>query len=165
MSSFLESDLDGAIKANDDSALEKVIASSDRYISEPAAEMRFSYTLRFFRGTHRWKAFADLIDSARNSKNKLDPNEINSYSWTIYEQCSDKKIVARATGWMSEAVIQSPSYMLLDTYAALLYKNGDLKKAQQYAETAIEEGKKEKEDFKETQELLNKINASLEKKL
>ena len=99
------------------------------------------------------------------SNDKPDPNVINSYGWTIYEQCADKEIVARATAWMSDAVVQSPSYMLLDTYAALLYKSGDLKKAKQYAETAIEAGKKEKQDFKETQELLDKINASIEKKL
>jgi len=55
--------------------------------------------------------------------------------------------------------------MLLDTYAALLFKSGDLKKAKEYAETAIEAGKKEKQDFQETQELLKNINAAIEKKL
>jgi thioredoxin-related protein len=164
-SSFLSSDLSEAINANSESMLDNVIASSDKYLSEPAAEMRFSYRLRFYRGTQRWKAFADLIDSARNSNDKPDPNVINSYSWTIYEHCADKEIVVRATAWMSDAVVQNPSYMLLDTYAALLYKSGDLKKAKQYAETAIEAGKNEKQDFKETQQLLDKINASLEKKL
>ncbi len=55
--------------------------------------------------------------------------------------------------------------MLLDTYAALLYKSGDLNKAKQYAETAIETGKKDNEEVQETEELLKKINASLDKKL
>jgi len=164
-SSFLASDLNDAIKSNSEPMLDIVIASSEKYVSEPAAEMRFNYRLRFYRGTQRWRAFANLIDSAMASNDKPDPNVINSYGWTIYEQCADKEIVARATAWMSDAVVQSPSYMLLDTYAALLYKSGDLKKAKQYAEIAIEAGKKEKQDFKETQELLDKINASIEKKL
>ncbi len=163
--SFIASDLNDAIKASSEPMLENVMASSEKYISEPAAEMRFNYKLRFYRGTQRWNAFADLIDSAMRSNDKPDPNVINSYSWTIYEKCADKGIVARATAWMSDAVAQSPSYMLLDTYAALLYKSGDLKKAKQFAETAIEAGKKEKQDFKETQELLDKINTSIEKKL
>lgn len=55
--------------------------------------------------------------------------------------------------------------MLLDTYAALLFKNGELKKAKQYAELAISTGKKENEEVNETESLLKKINASLEKKL
>jgi len=66
---------------------------------------------------------------------------------------------------MSDAVVASPRYMLLDTYAALLYKNGELTKAKEYAETAIASGKKENEDVSETEALLKKINAALEKKL
>ena len=82
----------------------------------------------------------------------------------VYQQCDDKKVVARAAKWMSEVVEKSPKYMLLDTYAALLYKSGDMKKAKLYAETAIETGKKNKEDVQETVELLKKINGSLEEK-
>ena len=165
VAAFISSDLDNAIKANDETSLEKVIVASGKYLGAPSDDMRFSYRLRFYRGTNRWRPFADLIDSARNSANKPDENVINSYSWAIYELCSDKDIISRATKWMSEAVVTSPRYMLLDTYAALLFKNGEMKKAKQFAETAIETGKQEKEDVSETQELLKKINASLEKKL
>ena len=66
---------------------------------------------------------------------------------------------------MSEVIKTNPSYIILDTYAALLFKNGEPTKAKQYAELAIETGKKDKEDVQETEELLKKINASLEKKL
>jgi hypothetical protein len=65
---------------------------------------------------------------------------------------------------MSDFVEKRPTYMLLDTYAALLFKNGELKKAKQYAELAIETGKKENEEVRETEVLLKKINGSLEKK-
>jgi hypothetical protein len=82
----------------------------------------------------------------------------------VYQQCDDKEVVARATKWMNDVVAISPKYMLLDTYAALLYKSGDLKKAKLYAETAIETGKRDKEDVQETEELLKKINGSLEEK-
>ena len=164
-STFLAADLNAAIKANDPGKLEEVIASSARYLNEPEGDLRLAYTLRFDQETERWKAYAGLIDSTRKSANPPDPNVINNYSWAIYEHCPDKEIVSRAIVWMSEAVVQSPSYMLLDTYAALLFKSGDLKKAKEYAETAIEAGKKEKQDFQETQELLKNINAAIEKKL
>ena len=164
VSTFLSADLASAVKTNDESALEKVIAASEKYVGGPVDETRLNYRLRFYHGTKRWNAFADLIDSAKNTAGSLDENAINSYSWTIYQQCDDKEIVARATHWMSEVVTVSPKYMLLDTYAALLYKSGDLKKAKLYAENAIETGKRDKEDVQETEELLKKINGSLEKK-
>lgn len=165
ISTFLSSDLVSAVKANDESALEKVIAASDKYIGGPAGETRFNYRLRFYSGTNRWISFADLIDSAKHSGNSLDENALNSYSWTIYLRCDNKEVVARATQWMSNVVVASPKYMLLDTYAALLYKSGDLNRAKQYAELAIETGKKDNEDVQETEELLKKINTSLDKKL
>ncbi len=164
ISTFLSSDLSNAVKANDESALEKVIAASEKYVGGGVDETRLNYRLRFYHGTKRWIAFADLIDSAKNSGSGLDENVMNSYSWMVYQQCDNKEVIARATKWMSNVIEKSPKYMLLDTYAALLYKSGDLKKAQQYAETAIETGKKDKEDIQETEELLKKINGSLEKK-
>ncbi|HTR82575.1 MAG TPA: thioredoxin fold domain-containing protein [Bacteroidota bacterium] len=165
VSTFLASDLTSAIKANDETALAKVIASSEKYMSQPANEIEFNDKLRFDVGTNRWTSYADLIDSAKQSSAKMDPNAVNDYSWTVYTSCPDKAVVARATKWMSEAISESPMYMLLDTYAALLFKNGELENAKKYAEIAIDEGKKEKEDYKSTEELLKKINASLEKKL
>jgi thioredoxin-related protein len=164
VSSFLTADLAGAIKANDESALENIMSASQKYIDEPVGEMRLNYRMRFYRGTNRWTPFANLIDSLKASSNGSDENAMNSYSWAIYEKCDDNQVVARATKWMSDVVEKSPTYMLLDTYAALLFKNGELKKAKQYAELAIETGKKENEEVKETEALLKKITASLEKK-
>jgi len=97
-----------------------------------------------------------LLTAQKNSGNGLDENVMNNYSWMVYQQCDDKEVVARATKWMSDVAEKSPKYMLLDTYAALLYKSGDLKKAKLYAETAIETGKRDKEDVQETEELLKK---------
>ena len=164
VSSFLTLDLASAIKANDENALEAIMAASQKYLDEPIPEMRLNYRMRFYRGTNRWAAFANLIDSLRNSPDKPDANVMNSYSWAIYEKCDDKQVVARAANWMSDVVEKSPTYMLLDTYAALLFKNSELKKAKQYAELAISTGKKENEDVSETESLLKKINASLERK-
>ena len=164
VSTFLSSDLAAAIKANDESGLEKILVASNKYFGGSSNELQFSYRLGFYGGTKRWTPFANLIDSAKNSGNGLDENVMNNYSWMVYQQCDDKEVVARATKWMSDVAEKSPKYMLLDTYAALLYKSGDLKKAKLYAETAIETGKRDKEDVQETEELLKKINGSLEEK-
>ena len=61
---------------------------------------------------------------------------------------------------MNKVVELDPQYMFVDTYAALLYKNGDLKGAKKYALKAIEIGKSDKSNVSETEALLEKINAS-----
>ena len=62
---------------------------------------------------------------------------------------------------MERAVAMDPDYAVLDTYAALLYKDKNYKDAKVYAEKAISSGKESGEDVKETQSLLEKINAEL----
>ncbi|HTY12353.1 MAG TPA: thioredoxin fold domain-containing protein [Bacteroidota bacterium] len=161
---FLSSDLNRAIKADDEPALRRIMAAAEKYSIGPIAQINLNYQLRFYSGTNRWTRYADLIDSAKRSGNALDENAMNSYSWTVYLKCDNKDVVARAAKWMGAAVETRPEYMLLDTYAALLYKNGELKKAKEYAERAIANGKQGKEDVQETEELLKKINASLEAK-
>jgi thioredoxin-related protein len=161
---FLSLDLNRAIKADDEFALGKIMAAAKKYSIGPIDQVNLNYQLRFYGGTNRWKKYADVIDSAKNSGNALDENAMNSYSWSVYLKCDDKDVVARAAKWMDAAVATRPEYMLLDTYAALLYKNGELKKAKEYAERAITNGKQGKEDVQETEELLKKINASLEAK-
>ena len=46
ISSFLSSDLSSAVKANDESAIERVIAVSEKYVGGPAEETALNYRLR-----------------------------------------------------------------------------------------------------------------------
>jgi len=86
----------------------------------------------------------------------------NSVAWTLYEKCEDPKCLKIIEAWMDKVVELEPNYMYLDTYAALLYKNGDLSKAKKYAEIAIEVGAKDETDTAETASLLKKIEESME---
>ncbi|MGL5892086.1 MAG: hypothetical protein ACRC3B_19490, partial [Bacteroidia bacterium] len=53
-----------------------------------------------------------------------------------------------------------PSYAIIDTYASLLYKTGNLDEAEIQAKRAIAQGKKEGEGTDATKELLEKIKAA-----
>ncbi len=91
-----------------------------------------------------------------------DANKLNSISWDFYEKVSDKSALVKAESWAGKAVELNPEYPTLDTYAALLYKNGKKELAFEYANKAIAAAKKEnytKDDYKGTTELLEKIKA------
>ncbi|HSI89817.1 MAG TPA: thioredoxin family protein, partial [Adhaeribacter sp.] len=87
------------------------------------------------------------------------PVMLNNYAWAFYEKVDDKKMLAKAETWITQAVSLEPEYAFLDTQAAVLYKLGKKKEARAAAENAIAMGKKSGEDVADTEALLQKINA------
>lgn len=86
---------------------------------------------------------------------------INNSCWTLYENAEEREILECAAGWMKTVTDQHPIWMYLDTYAALLFKAGDLDQAEKVAIFAVQKGKAEGEKgVKTTEELLEKIRNS-----
>jgi thioredoxin-related protein len=85
---------------------------------------------------------------------------LNSMAWDFYEQVSDKTLLKSAISMAKRACELSPDYAYFDTYAAVLYRAGELKVAEIMANKAIEKAKAEKmsaDEYKETSALLDKI--------
>jgi thioredoxin-related protein len=92
--------------------------------------------------------------------NTNNANALNSMAWDFYEQVSDKKLLGSAILMAKRACELNSSYPNLDTYAAVLYKAGEYKEAEIYANKAIgkaKEDKMEAKDYQETTALLDKI--------
>jgi hypothetical protein len=63
---------------------------------------------------------------------------------------------------MKPVIEKEPIWMYLDTYAALLYKSGNLEEALIYADKAIAAGEEEKqEDISSTKDLRAKIEKAI----
>ena len=161
VSSIINDQLRASIKANDKALLGKALDMSDRYNTGDKEENRRRMTMGFYRGTKDWKTYAGMVDEDIRGGKMQDPG-VNAAAWTIYEQCDDKGVVAMAVGWMAKTVETSPTYAYLDTYAALLHKDGQVKLAEEYALKAIEKGKSENEDVASTEDLLKKIRGQVQ---
>lgn len=94
-----------------------------------------------------------------NGYAKDDANMLNSIAWRFYENIDNPKMLQNAVGWSKRSTELDNSYANNDTYAALLYKTGKKDEAMKAAEKAIDIAKKNNEDHKETDELLQKIKA------
>lgn len=88
-----------------------------------------------------------------------DPNVLNQYAWTFYEQSSDKAQLEKALEWSLKSLTMQDNYAFNDTAAALYFKLGDKTKAKIQAEKAIQLAKKSGDDASETEALLKKIEA------
>ena len=90
-------------------------------------------------------------------------NELNTIAWDIYEddEYSGKEYLDLGLKLAKQSVKLDENYYNTDTYAALLYKSGDFKKAKEWAELALQHAASEKMEAKETEQLLDKIKAEM----
>ncbi|MGE5496599.1 MAG: hypothetical protein ACM3Q2_00890, partial [Syntrophothermus sp.] len=112
--------------------------------------------LKFQKGKD-WKNYAAAAEKYITAYSKDDPQILNSVAWTFYENISDNSLLSKAAAWAAHASQIADNYAVNDTYAAVLYKLGKKNEARETARKAIELAKKEGADYKETEDLLAKI--------
>ncbi|HAS41249.1 MAG TPA: hypothetical protein DCS93_12260 [Microscillaceae bacterium] len=88
-------------------------------------------------------------------------NKRNSFAWKYYKKYDDAKSLKRALVWAEESVDFLRASFNTNTQAHLLFKLKHYQEAKQVAEASIELAKKAKQNPKETEALLAKINAKL----
>ncbi len=160
---MISAEVKQAVKDKSDAEFKNALSDLEKYKGKEGEGMKQDYELMYYHGTGNCTAYAGTAKAIVSNQKETDPGMLNSYSWSIYEICDDLAIIKMATEWMKTAIDKSNTYAYLDTYAALLYKGKDYTMAQKYAQIAIETGKKEGEKVEETEELLTKINAALQK--
>ena len=153
----LNSRMKDAIKNNDKAKLAEVLKMVDKYVATDAAGTKINFRMDFCKQTKDWNGFFDALDDFIKQNGYTNADFINSSCWTAYENCDDKKLLLKACSYMQKAITTAPSYANMDTYASLLYKTGQMKDAETWANKAIETGKKGGENVSSTEELLKKI--------
>lgn len=150
-----------AVALKDPSWLKKAIAVDADLPLEQQEHLMYRYNGLYGQRTETWslvgstvRSMVDRMDVERHTE------EINELSWSVYEKCSDATVINDALYAMGKICDRSTaSWMMIDTYASLLYKAGRYTEARTEAERAIKSGKASGADVKETEALLAKIKA------
>lgn len=121
----------------------------------------------FYKAKAEWieyfKVTKEYVDNHVDYTNKIAASgTLNNFAWDIYENMSDKKYLKQAAVWSKKSVELDENYYSLDTYACLLYKLGKYEEAEKYCKKAIKLGKQSGDDTKPTEDLLKKIEKSLD---
>ncbi len=154
---ILDTRLRKATKNKDKAALAAILEMTDKYVKNNPADVKLNIRMSFYRETEDWNGYTDALDEYISKHGTEDADQINDICWNLYEKCDDKNLLAKACTYMSKAVSAEPKYPNMDTYAALLYKTGQMGEAEHWATTAIETGKKSGTDVSSTEALLKKI--------
>lgn len=87
-----------------------------------------------------------------------DPSELSDVAYNFYElDVSNKKMLKKALKWTKNTVKTDASLFNYEAMAAVYYKLKKKRKARNAINQAIDFAKKMKEDYSETQKLLDKI--------
>jgi len=172
-SKYTEEKVNEKIRSVYTSSLRKYIAKKDdlgyhhlRSIIEKSNDSNsesvlFNADLSYYAMKKDWADYSKQAVLYTDKYYSTNSGMLNQIAWNFYENVADKNLLAKAEGWAKKSIEIKDGYANHDTYAAVLYKLGKHKDAKQAAEDAIALAKKDGEDFKETQALLDKINAQL----
>ena len=104
----------------------------------------------------KWEEVFEINKNLKQN-GTFDNGYINHFSWQVYKDCDDPKVIKNCLTWIKEVTDEEPTYTYLDTYAYLMYKSGDKEKTKNIALLAIEAAKKEGEKTKGMEALIKKL--------
>lgn len=127
--------------------------------TKEAEKILLKSDISIYQQSQDWAKYAFTVSEYISKCDAPNPGELNSYAWSFYENVDDKKMLEKAVEWAKKATELYPDWAFFDTHAALLFKLGKKTEAQTMAKKAIEKAKESGADPKETEALLEKINA------
>ena len=116
---------------------------------EVSQKINNTYINHFFTSKD-FEAYAEYVE-------KLDINNnwgaLNEHAWNMYEGTDNKDLLKMAAKWAKRSMELEQNYYNTDTYASILYKLGEYKESEKYADLAIELAKKNNQKYDGTLEL------------
>jgi thioredoxin-related protein len=105
-----------------------------------------------------WIEFSELVQQYFEKYTpNVENNQLNSYAWSIFQNCEDLNCINLALNWAKHASDTSNDPGLMDTYANLLYKAGQKDKAVAVQQKAVSISKSKGDDTSELQSVLDKM--------
>jgi len=148
---------DQAISEKSQAKFDEAIIYANKALSKESADNTSTYFEKdFLKAQNKWgKVFE--INKRLKEDGEFDNGYINHFSWQVYEDCDDQKVIKKCLEWMKEVTNEESTYLYLDTYAHLMFKSGNKEEAKNIALLALEVGKKEDKRTTSIEKLINKL--------
>lgn len=149
-------------QAKNEEAKKEYFAKKNRILNEEyrTASDKLKFKVEVFEKERSkdWPAYCQTCYDGVKKYYWDDAGELNNFAWTFYEQTEDAKNLEMALLWAERAAELEPEqHYILDTYAHLLYVNGQLEKALKVEKRAIAIAQEEGSDTEGYQKLVDKI--------
>jgi thiol-disulfide isomerase/thioredoxin len=149
--------IDNAISTKSDENFKKAIDFTKRNLDTSWTKTLIPrYKIDFLTSQGKWEEVYSINENLKK-ENKFSDDDINTFSWEVYEKCDDKNVIIKCVQLMKELIDKKPDYANLDTYACILYKSGNKIESKRIAVLAIETGKKNNESTRSTEKFLKSL--------
>lgn len=104
-----------------------IAAATAKYPTVDISKPTDLLKIQFYQGTKKWDKFQPAVLAyMKKYGTEVNSQMLNSFAWTVFENCKDPDCVASALAWSKRSVeeTQEKEPAFLDTYANLLYKLG-----------------------------------------
>ncbi|MEZ4886887.1 MAG: DUF255 domain-containing protein [Chitinophagales bacterium] len=100
---------------------------------------RFKFNMQalFYEIVEDWQNYSTITSNYLNIKENSNPKQLNEIAWMYYLNIEDPQLLKKAIKWAEQSIKIESEYYNNRTYAALLYKIDETKKAYKIAERAI----------------------------
>lgn len=103
-----------------------------------AEEMVTMGKVRYSMMTQDWTSFqTNVVAYMKKFGANVDPQMLNQFAWTVFENCPDMTCVTEALEWSKRSLANGDEPMFMDTYANILYKLGKKDEAIAVQEKAV----------------------------
>ncbi len=125
---------------------------------EQAPEVVAQAKVLYYQHNQDWPHFETAIVAYMQKYGAAaSPDDLNSYAWTVFQNCSDMTCVAEALEWSKRSFKDVPVPAYMDTYANILYKMGKKDEALTWEHRAIDMATAgEKPDYQSTIDKMKK---------
>jgi thioredoxin-related protein len=119
-----------------------------KYVDEVMITGKVSYYNR----QHDWTNYqVAVLQYMKQYGQKACPSQLNSFAWTLFENCKDISCLKEALDWSKRSLAEKDDPAFMDTYANLFYKLGNREEAIKWEQKALSMvGEEEQDDFKVT---------------
>lgn len=139
---------------NFDQAAEEVIKA---YPDMKLKELITSIKPNYYKSKKEWTKYRDAVNHLIASGTTVTEAQLNSFAWTIFENCTDPVCLEAALAWSKKSLEKKENPQYMDTYANILYKSGKTKEAIAMQEKAISlAAADEKADYESNLALMKK---------
>lgn len=156
---IVQNNLMNATRQKDETKYNELKKKVESMNLKDGKQILFESDLTYASNKKDWEAYSKLAVANVDQYYLNNAYMLNSIAWTFYESVNNKEGLAKAEEWAKKATELGMNYANLDTYAAILYKNGKKELAELNATKAIRYGKSEKADYSSTEQLMEKIKA------
>lgn len=135
-----------------------ISAAISKKYPKHADEVILGGKVAYYKGKKDWVGFQSAIQPYMNKYGeKATPAQLNDYAWTVFENCTESKIINDAIIWSKLSIKDKEDPAFIDTYANLLYKSGKNQDALKWEEKALSMvSDQERADFEATIEKMKK---------